>query len=631
MTLAKRVSRAKWTMRCALGVLVATALVPEAHAEVARFELRTKAAIGRSGYEKIVGTVRLTVDPRAPHNQIIADIDKAPLNATGRVEFSADVYIIRPIEPRAVNGVGVVDIPNRGYPLILQHMNGAPGRLDFLTDADLGDGSLMRRGFTFIWIGWQFDLPRNGRLIGADLPHAAGIEGIVHADFTPNDAGPVFTVADLAGYLPVDPDGADTVLTVRDGPFGRRTIVDRRAYDLRRNSVTMGDGFERGRTYELSYRSKDPAVSGLGLAAVRDISSWLRYSADSPLRLRYLYGYGVSQSGRFLRTLLYGGFNRDERGRPVLDAAMPVGAGGARLSVNERWAQPNSNGFYQAATFPFSDGRQHDPVSARDEGLLDSDPQVKVFHVNSAFEYWGAGRAAALVHTTPDGTVDIPLPANARLYVFASATHSPGPFPPQTTMGDQPSNFVPFALKGLFLALDQWLRDGIEPPPSRYPRLSDGTLVPIERVAFPDIPGVKPPRGVPSGRQGQTPLPLLVSQVDADGIDRAGVLLPQMAVPLGTYTGWNFRNSSIGGTMELFPFIGSFIPFAATKQQRDVAGDPRLAVGERYASREQYLERVREVTETLVRARYLAEDDRPSILIQAARLWDSITAVPSQR
>ncbi len=629
ITLARAAVIAGIILRLSIVLALLAGTSAPASGEVVRVEIRTREAIGTSGYEKIVGRVTAAVDPRHPANAVIADLDKTATNAAGRVEFFTDLYLIQPVDPAKRSGVVIVDVPNRGYPLILQHMNGAPGRLDFTRNEDLGDGFLMRGGFTLAWIGWQGDLPRNGRLLGADLPRAAGIEGIVKVEFTPNDANPTFTLADVAGYPPADADGPDTVLTVRAEPFARATIVARDRYQLRGNVVTMAGGFEPGRIYELSFRSRDPIVAGLGLAAVRDVTSWLRYGADSPVSARYVYGYGVSQTGRFLRAFLYDGFNRDERGRIVFDAVMPVGAGAARLSVNERWAQPNGNAFYGSATFPFADVRQRNPVSGRSDGLLEGERGIetaKIFYVNSAAEYWGVGRSAALTHTTADGTSDVAPPANVRIYAFASASHSPGPVPPRVTQGQAATSPVVFALRGLMMALERWVRQGTEPPHSQYPRLADRSLVRSEDVTYPAIPGMASPGAIPAGREGNTVLPLLVSQVDEDGNDRAGIRLPAIAVPLGTYTGWNFRNASIGGTSTLMPFIGSFVPFAATKASRETTGDPRKAIDERYPSRDEYLTRIRAAADALVREGILVADDVTRTVNDATTLWDSIVS-----
>jgi hypothetical protein len=589
-------------------LLLATVAASSARAEVVAFDVRSRSPLGQSGYEKIIATARLAVDPQDSHNRIIADVDLAPRNAAGRVESSVDVMILRPLDPTRANGAAVVDVPNRGYPLILQQMDHAPGRFDFATDRDLGDGVLMARGFALVWIGWQFDVARNGRFIGADLPHANGISGRVEADFTPNERARPFAIADLVGYPPADP--ADVVLTVRDGPFGEQTTVPSNVYELRGNVLTVAEGFSPGRTYRIGYRTSNPAITGLGLAAIRDVGSWLRRSPESPLRLTAMYAYGVSQSGRFLRRFLRQGFNRDERDGEVFDAALIVGAGGAELDINRRWAQPNGNGFFVAAK--------------PDAGLVDTVARLKVFHVFSGFEYWAAGRSAALTHTTPDGTADVAPPPNSRIYFFASSSHAPGPLPARVQNGAQPSNFVPFEIRALLVALDLWVRLGTEPPPSVFPHLSDGTLVPPERVGAPAVPGLRTPRDIPPARSDDVSLPLLVSQVDEDGIDRGGIRLPLIAVPLATYTGWNFRNAAIGGPTELFPFIGSFVPFAITKEARLAAGDPRRSIGERYASRAEYFEQVRKNTDALIADRYLLPEDAPRIALQAGQLWDAV-------
>lgn len=614
----------KMPCRAAFSVGIILFLAAPAAGEVVRFEIRTRAPVGTSGYEKIIATARISVDPANAHNRAIADIDVVPLGTTGRIDFSTDVMILEPIDEAKSNSVAVLEAPNRGYPLILQHMNRAPGRFDFVSNADLGDGFLMARGFTVVWVGWQFDVPRDGRLIGADLPRVPEVQGTVEADFTPNDNAPSFTVADLAGYPPLDANGADTSLTVRDGAFGVTTIIERGRYELRGNVISLAGGFEKGRTYRLRYRSANPAITGLGLAAVRDVASWLRHSPEAPVHPRFIYGYGVSQSGRFMREFMKAGFNRDERDLQVFDAVMPVGAGAARLDVNRRWALPNGNQFFEAATFPFADQRLRDPRTRREEGLLDTDPTVKVFHINSGFEYWGAGRSAALTHTTPDGKGDIELPNSSRSYYFAGTAHAPGPFPPQIQTGAHPSNFAGYPLRAMLVALDQWTRQGIQPPPSAYPRFADQTLIAADRIAFPAIPGTRPPLGIEHARADGESLPLLVSQIDADGNDRAGIRLPLVTVPLGTYTGWNFRNANVGGGAELFPFIGSFVPFAATGDQGKASGDPRIAVSERYESREHYLSMFRAATDASISARVLVEEDRGWMTLQAERLWDIV-------
>jgi hypothetical protein len=575
--------------------------------------------------------VHFAVDPRQPVNQAVADLDRAPKTA-GRVEFSADLYILRPRDATRSNGVAVIDVLNRGRKMILTGFNRG-GTLDPASDADLGDGFLMREGFTLVWVGWQFDVRRQNGLMGLNVPAASGISGIVRAVFTANGRSPDQTVADLVAYPPVDPAAADTTLTVREGPFGLADVVPRGRYRLEGNVVSMDGGFEPGRTYEISYRAADPPIAGLGLAAFRDVASWIKYNPAAPARARHTIAFGSSQSGRFLRTFLYHGFNTDEQGRQVLDGVMAHIAGAARLSLNERWATPNSLGMYDATLFPYADLAVKDPISGKTEGLLDNDRarrhQPKVFYTNSSVEYWGGGRAAALVHSTPDGRSNLAPPDNVRAYLFAGTQHSPGQFPPRASAAQQQTdNPVQYwwAVRALLMAMTRWVADGTAPPPSRHPEFhEDGdTIVGAAEIPFPAIRGVQSPRIVAPGRDGGRPLPLLVSQVDQDGNERAGLRLPEVEVPLATYTGWNFRSAAVGGTKELVSLAGSSIPFQRTRAGREAAGDPRRSIEERYASKEVYLRRVREAADKLVGERYLLAGDVHAIVARAGEMWDVV-------
>ena len=234
---------------------------------------------------------------------------------------------------------------------------------------------------------------------------------------------------------------------------------------------------------------------------------------------------------------------------------------------------------------------------------------LKVFYTNTPVEYWGTGRVAALVHTNPAGSADLALPENVRFYFIAGTQHSPSRFPPSAGNGQQPDNAVDYwwTMRALLLAMNRWVKEGAPPPPSRYPTLKDGTLVPAASVAFPAIPGVASPRSLTAGPRAANaliaggagagaPLPLLVPQVDADGNERAGIRLPDVAVPLATYTGWNFRSAAIGAPGELVPLLGASIPFPPTRAAREAAHDPRRSVEERYATRDDYLKEVEQTT-----------------------------------
>jgi len=610
-------------------VLAATALIGAsswAAAEVKRVDVASRSEIGASGYEKIVGTVHFAVDPNDPRNKVIADIDKAPVGANGRVEFSADLYILRPKDSRRANGVAFIDVSNRGRKPILNGFNrGATN--DPKTDADLGDGFLMREGFTLVWVGWQFDVRREGGMLGISVPDAKGVTGIVHADFTPNNRAPQQTVTDLAGYTPIDPTAVETTLTVRDGPLGRPAPVPRDKWRLEGHVVTMTDGFEAGRTYELSYRAAHLPIAGLGLAAFRDVATWVKYSQDALVRAQYTIAFGSSQSGRFLRTFLYYGFNSDEHGRQVFDGVWAHIAGASRLSINERGAVPNSVAMWTATWFPYANSAERDPVSGKVEGLLENERgrhnQPKIFYTNTAVEYWGGGRSAALVHTSPDGKTDLKLPDNVRFYFLTGTQHSPSRFPPQLSLGQQLDNPVDYwwTLRALLVGMDHWVRKGTPPPASQYPRLADRTLVASSQVGFPQIHGVASPKTISPARAGESMLPLLVPSVDEDGNELAGVRLPEVAVPVATYTGWNFRNSSAGAADQLVALTGSEIPFARTRAEGDARHDQRKPIDERYSSREQYVAQGRAVADGLVKKGLLLADDVPAVMKRVEAQW----------
>lgn len=637
--------RATLLFRRALA-LFALACAADAAAEVTRVEIGERVDLGASGYERITGTLHFAVDPAHPRNAIIADLNRAPVSPAGRVEFSADLQIFRPKEARRGNGAALVEISNRGGKnSFLSFHRG--GTRDPRKDADLGDAFLFRHGFTLVTVGWEFDVPERPGAMRIQVPVAtdAGrtITGLVRATFTVNSRVGQFTVADLAVYPPVDPNGPDRRLEVRDAASAAGgTEISPGRWQLAGTTVTLEGGFDPGRTYVVSYRAAHPPVAGLGFAAIRDATAWLKHAPEAVAPVRQAYTFGSSQSGRFLRDFVYQGFNTDERGRPVFDGVMAHIAGGARLDLNRRWAVTRELGMFNAASYPFADTAQRDPVSGISEGIVEN-PRVthapRIFYTNTSAEYWGGGRVGALVHTDPAGARDITLPDNVRLYFFAGTQHGPGPFPPPApeagALHGNPANFWP-AMRALLLAMHRWVAEGVPPPPSAYPTFRDGTLVRAADVRFPALTGVPSPRGLKAGFRVRNPrwpdgagagaeLPLLVSQVDADGNELAGIRLPDIAVPLGTHTGWTFRPPATGVPTDLVPLRGAWIPFAPNRDARMAANDPRRSIAERYSSRADFLARSRAAAETLVRGGYLLAGDVDWVLDQAAARWDWVS------
>jgi len=626
------------TCRVLLALVGLAATVLPARAEVTKVDVASRSDMG-AGYELVVGRLHFAVDPKNLRNAVIADIDKAPTNSGGLVEFAADFALQRPVS--GGNGAALIDVVNRGGTTALRlNRSARPG-----DTAD--DGLLRKMGITVLAVGWEFDVPARNGAIRITVPVATDngrtITGIVRATFTPNNREASYTVGDLAAYAPVDANGPDSVLTVRDKLSDRTAeTVARDRWKLAGNVVTMTGGFEPGRNYEIAYRAANPPISGLGLAAVRDAASWLKNAPDTLAPAKYVYALGVSQSGRFLRAYLYEGFNTDERQRQVFDGMMIHIAGASQLDVNRRWATPTGLGQYDATLFPFADRAQKDAASGASDGLLDNERAranlPKIFYTNTSVEYWGGGRSAALVHATADGTADLNLPANVRAYFFAGNQHGPGAFPPAAGAGQQKGNPTDYwwNMRALFVAMDKWVREGAAPPPSRIPRLSDGTLVKAANVAFPAIPGVQSPSTLTAGSRianslvsggagAGVPLPLLVPQVDADGNERSGIRLPEVAVPLATYTGWNFRSVATGGTSQLVPLLGSYIPMARTKMEREARHDPRPSIEERYASRQQYLDAINKSASALVKEGYLLAGDVPNVVKRATDHWEFAT------
>ena len=624
-----------------------------ARAEVTRVDVAKRADVGTSGYEKIAGTIHFAVDPKDPHNRLVVDLDKAPLNAAGLVEFSSDLYILKP-KATAGNGVALVDILNRGNKTVLNGFNRG-GSPDPVTENDLGDRFLMRFGYTIVWVGWEFDAASRANAMRIHVPVATDrgkpITGIVWSAWTANAAAKEFVVTDLAMYDASDPEGADSSLMACPAMLATDCArVPRETWRVKGHTVTLDTGFEPGTTYRVRYQAANPPIAGLGFVAIRDTTAWLKHQPDALASVRYAYSFGSSQSGRFLRGFLYEGFNTDERNRQVFDGVMAHIAGAARIDLNARWSKPTGLAVHSATSFPFADASLRDPLTGAQDGALDNARMAghapKVFYTNTPVEYWGTGRVAALVHTTPDGTADLTLPDNVRFYFITGTQHGPARFPPSVNNGQQTDNAVDYwwTMRALLLAMNRWIKEGVAPPASQYPRLTDRTLVKAESVAFPQIPGVASPRHLTAGSRVPNPLtptvaggggpdrewpmPLLVPQVDEDGNERSGIRLPDVAVPLATYTGWNFRNTAIGAPRELVSLLGSWIPFPATRAAREAAHDPRRSIEERYRSREDYLARVEQAADALVVSGYLLIDDEPRILQRASDTWD--LTVPSR-
>jgi hypothetical protein len=604
--------------------------IPMTRGEVVRVEVTAREDVGKAGYEQISGQLHFEVDPKRPENAIIADVELAPVNAAGKVEFVADLRLWKPKDESLSNGAVWVEIPNRG------------GKAGLPV-------TMMEQGFTMLNVGWEFDVPATPNKLRLEVPRArnpdgSAIRGVVRAVFTPDKLTDEKELTDLADYPPVDIDGAESRLIIRaHAAYPGGSEVPRAQWSWKEGRIQLVGGFAPGKTYEVSYLSEAPPVAGLGYAAIRDAVAWLKHDATSLAKVKHAYAFGSSQCGRFLRDLVYLGFNTDEQDRPVFEGIISHVAGAGRLVLNQRWSTPRSVAGYATASYPFADTAHEDPVSGHKEGLLDN-PRVqhppKLFYINMAAEYWGAGRVAALTHTTPDGKKDIALPENVRSYFFACTSHGAASFPPTSQVAGSPlANPVNTSASVLALrqSMHHWVSEGIAPPPSVHPKYSDGTLVPIAKVKFPPVPGMAPPNTAQAGGRVGNPqlaggagegakLPLLVPQCDRDGNDLGGIRMPDVAVPLATATGWVFRPAEFGTPEDFYLLRGAWVPFAKTQAERQTSGDPRLSLEERYPSKEAYLVQVKAVIEKLIQQRFLLADDRDLQLKQASLRWDWVTS-----
>ena len=369
-----------------------------AHAEVTSIEIAARADIlgGKSfgtvgAYEKIIGKVYFSIDPTHPRNVSIVDVEKAPRDAAGHVTFSADLYVIAPKDVARGNGVALFDVLNRGRKNIIQQFNRAAQVPDPTNEADFGDGFLMRQGYTLVWVGWQFDIPRRSGLMALDaaptLEQGQPVTSRISTLFTPNTADATYPLddmgryADTTRYPPVDPTSPANALTVRDGFLGTPRTIPREQWQFGRmkdgvivpdiSALYLKDGYQPGHVYEVSYEAKGAVVAGLGFAALRDMASAVKHQQAGTIAARYAYAYGPSQDGRFLRQFLYEGFNVDESDRRAFDGVIAHIAGSARGGdFNSRLARPNGLGFFVASLFPYLDVNQRDPVTDKTDGVL---------------------------------------------------------------------------------------------------------------------------------------------------------------------------------------------------------------------------------------------------------------------
>jgi hypothetical protein len=604
------------------------------------------ASFGTAGqYELLTGTAYGELDPHAPGNAGIVNVNSAPLNARGHVEYSVDIAILKPVDTAKGNGRLLYDVVNRGKNTALVHLNDSG---DTFTANDAGNGFLMKHGYTVVWSGWQADVPSNPPLLKANLPVATRngkpIVGTSREEFTDMPAGPIF--AETLTY-PVLLDASGTTLTVREHEADPRKPLPGSSWhfvDARHVEISAAPGFDRGAIYELIYPATNETITDIGLAAARDFVSFLRYAdSDSagqpnPVRepgtaFKAALAFGVSQTGRALKDFIYQGFNADISGRIVFDGALPLLSGSRRTFTNFEFAQPgrfsrqHEDHLYGGDQFPFSYATTKDTVSGKTDGLLmqceKSHTCPRIFHLDSDTEVW-QGRVSLVVTDTSGHP--LALPDNVRVYMMSGHPHNPGP--DWHTRGvcqelQNPLGYSTYA-RALLVALDRWVTEGVAPPASAFPNLKSRTLIAFDKAQamWPAIPGVPfnpnvnqlrvvDPKSMPPEASGPA-YPLLYPPLNADGNPVGGIEIPEIVVPIATFSGRNTRAEGFSQG-ELCGLSGSYIPFAATKQERQASGDPRPSLEERYKSAQDYADKRKRAVAALVQQRYVLPEDADAL------------------
>ena len=621
-------------------------------------------SFGHAGsYRRIKGIAKGEIDPAVLQNRVIADLDKAPRNARGMIEYETDFFILRPAELHRTKRILVYDVTNRGRKMIFNLLDDAAGNASTNNPTTANDAGLaftLRRGYTLVWSGWDSGAPRANNGMTARLPAALEngepIVRRIRDEFHIGTRAPGEGDVVRLNYPAIWTDRRRARLTVRDRESDNRSeipsecweFVDRQTIRL----LPVATNFAPYKIYDLWYEATGSSVPGAGFAATRDLVSFLRYEEADPKGTRnpmtvdggragsppiaHALAFGVSQAGRFLRHFVELGMNDDGHARRVFDGLLTHAAGAGKVFANHSFAMPgrtatqHEDRLYPENWFPFGNAVTTDPFSGKTGAILKGRPtDPLMIEVNTSTEYWQ--KAASLVHTVPSGLRDAELPPTARVYMIAGTQHGgrPGTDPsPGPCINPRNPNSATPALRALFVALEEWVRNGIAPPPSRAPSIAQGTAVLAEAMKMPTVAGFAAP---PEANRIGPPVDWVdpparldnfygtrVCAIDSDGNEVAGVKLPPIAVPLGTYTGWNVYRAQ---PRELCDRDGSLIPFARTRTEREDVGDPRPSLEERYGSRETYVARVEAAAAALVTDRLLLPADAEAY-VRAAKECD---------
>lgn len=624
---------------------------------------------GVGQYEKLIGMAYGEIDPNDPRNAVIVDIKLAPRNAAGKVEYSNTFYILKPIDLSKGAHRMLYEPPNRGGKTITGFNRGVGGAdPGSVTDPTaLANSFLMPRGYTIAFSGWDWAAGTStanfNSIIKLPVAKNADDSSITGPSYEYIVMGNATTTSYTLGYKAASLDQSKATLTTRKLLNDVPTVIPASGWEYVDEThirlLPAGTAFKQADIYEFMYTAKDPTVNGIGMAAVRDFNAFLRYAAAddfgnaNPLAgdILRVYTEVLSQPGRLFNDFRLLGFNQAEGGQKVFDGHMQWIAAADGLNLNLRFSQPNrternrQDHLYAEGIFPFANESTTDHITGQTAGRYDrcmaSNTCPFAMEIYSSNEYWV--KAASLFHTNTQGTADLPGHPMTRLYLVSSMQHGAG-------NGNNRGNCQQFqnpldsapVQRALFIAMDEWVTKGTPPPPSQVPRLSNGTLVPPlpqAGMGFPGIPGVtysglmttrylfnygprfaqgimdlNPPTVTPPYQNNPLNGPIynnMIPKTDADGNEMAGVRLPELVVPLNTYTGWALRSAQFG-LDDGCESAGQRIPFATTKAARQASGDPRLSIEERYPNFLDYYYQVTAAVNDFVAQRFMLTEDAPA-------------------
>jgi len=633
-----------------VGVLLTPTLTT---GEVVKLEINSREVASilpehiRSGpYEVITGIMYLEVDPYDQANQLIVDLKLAERNDRGNVEFSTEFELHKPVDANRGNHRLIYFVNNRGDKIATQHFN-----------YQTSENWLCSQGYSYMWCGWNCDVIDSDLDFNINVPvvtdNGNTITGKIYSEMVSHANGITYTQPIVWGgslaYPPLNMDKSDAELTMRQYRHEASIEIPRDEWEFARldngaivpdsGTIYIKEGFKPGWLYDLVYIGKDPKVTGLGLAAIRDVVSFFRYETadeagnENPLVdvIEHAFAWGHSQSGRLLNHYVFQNFNGDEKGRIVFDGIMMNCPGAGKGLFNSRFVQFTRHGshhednLYPIDFFPFAPVEQEDAITGKKDDAFSrarqSGVMPKMIFINSSTDYWT--RAASLLHTDVEGKRDLEIAKDARIYAIAGRAHT--------------DSRIGIVGRALLTALNQWVSFGTEPPESQIPRISDGTLVTLDewKGNWPDIPGVNTPgsfyhpyrldmgpRWESDGIADNAPpktgqrYVCLVPQVDEDGNEIAGIRLPEVEVPLATFAGWSMRSPFFSNTLRRN--AGSVWPFPATAEEREKTADPRRSVLTRYPTKKDYMFDVTRSLLVLRARRLILDEDMDYLLKEAA-------------